>query len=157
MSLVDAFKKLRACGFEGVEPSLLFKHVTLENVAEWSAASRESGLIIDGTVGGRLGALETGIDITKALGGDSMLIVLEYPQDQPLQKTWENAVASLKAITAHAEKQGIQVLVENVWNTFLISAYDIARFIERHLIKQNFEGRRSVVQQLSEIRPIIIE
>ncbi|MBL9131731.1 MAG: hypothetical protein JNG86_11060, partial [Verrucomicrobiaceae bacterium] len=27
MSLVDAFKKLRACGFEGVEPSLLFKHV----------------------------------------------------------------------------------------------------------------------------------
>lgn len=129
MSLADAFKKLRACGYDGVEPSLL-GHVTAENADEWIAASKESGLIIDGTVGGRSEGLEAGIDLTKKLGGDSMLVVLAYPQEQPLQKTWDDSVARMKAVAPHAEKQGIKVLIENVWNTFLISAYDMARFID---------------------------
>lgn len=129
MPLADAFKKLRSCGFAGVEPSLL-GHVTRENAAEWIDASATSGLIIDGTVGGRTEGLEAGIDLTKRLGAESMLLVLSYPQDQPLQKTWTEAVARMKDAATHAEKQGIKVLVENVWNTFLISAFDMARFID---------------------------
>lgn len=129
MSLTDAFKKLRSCGYEGVEPSLL-GHVTAQNADEWIVASKESGLIIDGTVGGRSDSLEAGIDLTKKIGGDSMLVVLAYPLDQPLQQTWDTSVARMKAAATHAEKQGIKVLIENVWNTFLISAYDMARFID---------------------------
>ena len=130
MPLVEAFKKLRTCGYEGVEPSLLLKHVTAENADEWIAASKESGLIIDGTVGGRSEGLEAGLDLTKKLGGDSMLVVLAYPQDVPLQQTWDTSVARMKEAAVHAEKQGVKVLIENVWNTFLISAYDMARFID---------------------------
>lgn len=130
MTLTDAFKKLRECGFEGVEPSLLFKHVTLDNAAEWATASRDSGLIIDGTVGGRAESLEAGIDITKKLGGDSMLVVLAYPLDQPITKTWRESLARMKQAAPYAEKMGIKMLIENVWNTFLISAYDMARFID---------------------------
>jgi L-ribulose-5-phosphate 3-epimerase len=129
MTLTDAFKKLRTCGFEGVEPSLL-GHVTMQNADEWSTASKASGLIIDGTVGGRAETLEAGIDITKKLGGDSMLVVLAYPQDKPLQQTWKEAVARMKAAAPHAEKQGIKMLIENVWNTFTISAFDMARLID---------------------------
>jgi L-ribulose-5-phosphate 3-epimerase len=129
MSLTEAFKKLRSCGYDGVEPSLL-GHVTAQNVDEWTTASNESGLIIDGTVGGRSEGLEAGIDLTKKLGGDSMLVVLAYPQEQPIQQTWDEAAARMKAAAPHAEKQGIKVLIENVWNTFLISAYDMARFID---------------------------
>jgi L-ribulose-5-phosphate 3-epimerase len=127
--LVEAFKKLRQCGYEGVEPSLLGQ-VSEQNADEWIAASKESGLIIDGTVGGRAEGLEAGIDLTKKLGGDSMLVVLAYPKEQPLQKTWDDSVARMKAAVAHAEKQQIKMLIENVWNTFLISAYDMARFID---------------------------
>lgn len=129
MPLAEAFKKLRACGFDGIEPSLL-GHVTEQNADEWIAASKESGLIIDGTVGGRSDGLESGIDLTKKLGGDSMLVVLAYPQDVPLQQTWDTSVARMKAAAAHAEKQGVKLLIENVWNTFLISAFDMARFID---------------------------
>lgn len=129
MPLAEAFKKLRACGYEGVEPSLL-GHVTEQNANEWIAASKESGLIIDGTVGGRSEGLESGIDLTKKLGGDSMLVVLAYPQDQPLQQTWDASVARMKRASVHAEKQGVRILIENVWNTFLISAFDMARFID---------------------------
>ncbi len=129
MTLTEAFKKLRACGYEGVEPSLL-GHVSTDNADEWIAASKESGLIIDGTVGGRSEGLEAGIDLTQKLGGDSMLVVLAYPQGKPLQQTWDESVVRMKAAAVHAGKQGIKVLIENVWNTFLISAYDMARFID---------------------------
>lgn len=129
MSLTEAFKKLRECGYDGVEPSLL-THLTEKSANEWLAASKDSGLIIDGTVGGRAEGLEAGIDLTKKLGGDSMLVVLAYPKDQPLQKTWDDSVARMKAAAPHAEKQGIKLLIENVWATFLISAYDMGRFID---------------------------
>lgn len=129
MSLTEAFKKLRVCGYEGIEPSLL-GHVTQENAAEWITASTESGLIIDGTVGGRSEGLEDGIDLTKKLGAESMLLVLNYPKEQSLQKTWSEAVARMKDAAIHAEKQRIKVLIENVWNTFLISAFDMVRFID---------------------------
>ena len=130
MPLARAFKKLRECGFEGVEPSLLFRHVTLENAAEWAAAGKEAGLVIDGTVGGRAAGLEEGLEITKRLGGDSMLVVLEYPQDKPLQQTWREAVARMKEAAPEAEKRGVRMLIENVWNTFTISAFDMARLID---------------------------
>lgn len=129
MPLVEAFKKLKACGYDGVEPSLL-SQVNAENADEWLAARMDSGLVIDGTVGGRAEGLEAGVDLTKKLGGDSMLVVLPYPKDQPLQKTWDEAVARMKAAAPHAEKQGIKLLIENVWATFLISAHDMARFID---------------------------
>ncbi len=129
MSLTEAFQKLRACGFEGVEPSLIGQ-VTEQNASEWIRASQASGLVIDGTVGGRAEGLEAGVDLTKKLGAESMLVVLAYPQGQPLQKTWNEAVARMKAAAPHAEKQGVRMLIENVWNTFLISAFDMARFID---------------------------
>lgn len=129
MTLTEAFKKLRECGFDGVEPSLL-GHVTADNAEEWMAASKASGLIIDGTVGGRVDGLEAGIDLTKRLGGDSMLVVLAYVNDKPIIQQWNEARDRMKQASAHAEKQGIKILIENVWNTFLISAFDMARFID---------------------------
>lgn len=36
----------------------------------------------------------------------------------------------MKAVALVAESAGIKLLLENVWPTFLISAYDIARFID---------------------------
>lgn len=83
-----------------------------------------------GTVGGRSEGLEAGIDLTKKLGGDSMLVVLSYPKDQPLQKTWSDAVARMKAAAPYAEKQRIKMLIENVWATFMVSPFDMARFID---------------------------
>lgn len=129
MTLTAAFKKLRECGYDGVEPSLL-GHVTTQNAEEWSAACKDSGLIIDGTVGGRSEGLEAGLELTKKLGGDSMLVVLGYEKEKPIQQTWAEAVARMKDAAVQAEQQQIRILIENVWNTFLISAFDMARFID---------------------------
>lgn len=126
LPLAAVFQKLRECGYEGVEPSL--SHVT--DAAEWIAASKESGLVIDGTVGARTENLEPGIDLTRQLGGDSMLVVARYDQKQSLDENWSRCRDQLKAAAPHAEKQRIKLLLENVWATFLISPWDMARFID---------------------------
>ncbi len=126
--LVEAFKKLRECGYDGLEPSL--SDVPDERVEEWIAASKESGLIIDGTVGARTEDLASGIDLTKRLGGDSLLVVARYDQKQPIQPQWERDRDRLKEVAPHAQKQGVMLLVENVWATYLISPFDMVRFID---------------------------
>lgn len=106
--------------------------MTMQNADQWSAASsKASGLIIDGTVGGRAETLEVGIDITRKLGGDSMLVVLAYPQNKPLQQTWKEAVARMKAAALHAEKQGIKMLIGGISGRFTISAFDMAHLVMR--------------------------
>jgi hexulose-6-phosphate isomerase len=126
--LVEAFRKLRECGYEGVEPSL--SHVPDAQVETWIAASRETGLIIDGTVGARTEDLGPGIDLTKRLGADSMLVVARYDQNQSLMANWTRCRDQLKAAAPHAQRQQIKLLIENVWATFLISPFDLARFVD---------------------------
>lgn len=126
--LLDCFQKLRECGFEGVEPSL--SHVPADREQEWIAASKTTGLVIDGTVGARVDTLEPGLELTRRLGGDSMLVVLNYDLKAPLAAQWRAARERLQAAAPFAEKHGVKILVENVWATFLISAFDMARFID---------------------------
>ncbi len=128
MPLIDAFKKLRECGYEGVEPSL--SHVPDKDVNAWIDASKATGLIIDGTVAARTEDLEPGIDLTRKLGGDSMLVVARYDTKSPIIDQWNRSRDQLKAAAPYAEKQGIKLLVENVWATFLISPFDMARYID---------------------------
>lgn len=128
MPVLEVFKKLRECGFDGVEPRV--SEVPEEKADEWIAASRESGLIIDGTVAAGWEDLAGGIDLTKRLGGDSMLVVAGYDQKRPIQAQWDQWRDTFKAVAPHAEKQGVKILVENVWATFLISPFDMARFID---------------------------
>jgi len=128
LPVLEVFQKLRECGYDGVEPRV--GEVTPEKEAEWIAASRETGLVIDGTVGASADDLEGGIDLTKRLGGDSMLVVARYDQKQPIQPQWDHWRDLLRETAPHAEKQGVKLLVENVWATFLISPFDMARFID---------------------------
>jgi hexulose-6-phosphate isomerase len=127
LPLVDAFKKLRECGFEGVEPNL---GDVADRAEEWIAASRESGLVIDGTVTANTLDLEKGLRLTKQLGGDSTLVVARYPQDRPILESWKTSQDQIRAAIPLAGELGIKMLVENVWATFLISPMDMARYID---------------------------
>jgi L-ribulose-5-phosphate 3-epimerase len=129
-SLAEKFELAKQAGFEGVE-----LNVPGVNVEEARAASKASGLIIDGTVGSyhwrerhtdpnpdvratALRKLKAGIAETAALGADTMLLVPGHGKDGTDEDVYDRAVSAIKAALPDAEKHGVSILIENVWNDF---------------------------------------
>ncbi len=129
--LVAKFKAAKEAGFEGVElntPGI--------NVEQAKAAAAASGLIIDGTVGGyhwgvrhsdpdpkvradALKRLKQGIAETAAVGADTMLLVPGHGKDGSEAEVFERSMAGIREALPDAEKHGVSILIENVWNHFL--------------------------------------
>lgn len=126
LPLVEAFRKLKACGYEGVEPN--FKQV--RNADEWLAASKETGLVIDCVVGANEPDLNAVIDLAKKLDGDSILVIAKNDEKKTWWDNWKETQAVIKAAGPHGEAQGIKVLIENVWASFLISPLDMERYVD---------------------------
>ncbi len=130
-SLTDKFKVAKEAGFDGVElntPGI--------NIDEAKEAASASGLIIDGTVGGyhwkvrhsdpdpavradALQRLKAGIVETAAVGADTMLLVPAHGDDGSDAEVYERSMASIREALPVAEKHGVSILIENVWNKFL--------------------------------------
>lgn len=125
-SLAERFGKLKRCGFEGVEPSF----GQIKDAAEWLAASKESGLVIDCVVSPSTDGIEKAVDLCKQLGGDSILIVARLDPEKSFWDNWKETQSAIKAAAPHAEKQQIKLLVENVWASFLVSPLDMLRYVD---------------------------
>lgn len=149
-SLTEKFKVAKEAGFEGVE-----LNVPGINIAEANAAAAETGLIIDGTVGGyhwgvrhsdpdpkvradALAKLKAGLTETRAVGADTMLLVPGHGKDGSEAEVYERAMASIRQALPVAKEQKVSILIENVWNHFLYdhsggnnqSAEQLAKFID---------------------------
>ena len=59
-----------------------------------------------------------------------MLVVARYDQKTSLVRNWERCRDQLREAAPLAERARIRLLVENVWATFLVSPFDLARFID---------------------------
>lgn len=129
-SLTDKFAAAKEAGFEGVEPG-----APGINVPAARKAAEETGLIIDGTVGGYHWAirhtdpdesvrakamqnLKKGIQVTSALGADTMLLVPGHGKDGTDEEVYARAKAAIDEAIPIAEKHGVAILIENVWNDF---------------------------------------
>lgn len=149
-SLVEKFAIAKEAGFEGVE-----LNVPGVKIDEAKHAAKQTGLIIDGTVGGyhwkqrhsdpsedvRANALEklkAGIKETAALGGESMLLVPAHGKDGSDAEVYERAIAAINEVLPLAAEKKVSILIENVWNDFLYdheggsdqSADKLAKFID---------------------------
>ncbi|MCX6898856.1 MAG: sugar phosphate isomerase/epimerase [Verrucomicrobia bacterium] len=126
LPLVEAFRKLKTCGFDGVEPTCS----QVKNADEWVAASKESGLVIDGVTGAGERGIEAALDLCKKLGGDSVLVTARTDPKKPYWDTWRETQAIIKAAAPHAEQVRVKILIENVWASFLISPLDMMRYVD---------------------------
>lgn len=112
-----------------------------------SVASVASGLYWDYALGSdapedrerAVAALERMIRITSWLGARTLLTipgavdVFFQPGGAviPYDTVWERAVAGLKRVLPLAEECGVALGIENVWNKFLTSPLEMARFIDQ--------------------------
>ena len=78
------------------------------------------------------------LQIAKWIGAETILVVpgatrVAWDPSRPVipyRQVWENAQASLKRLIPVAEKLGINIALENVWNRFLLSPMEWKFFLE---------------------------
>ena len=129
-SQTEKFNIAKEAGFEGVELNVPGIDIEAAN-----KAAKESGIIIDGTVGGyhwgqrhtdpdpkirevALEKLKQGLTETAAVGGKTMLLVPGHGKDGTDAEVMERAQAAIRSALPVAKEQGVAILIENVWNDF---------------------------------------
>ncbi len=143
-SVLDKFKLARAAGFEGIEldsPNNL-------DADELLRARDASGLVIDGVVDsvhwqktlgdpnpairaeGRQG-LETALRDCKRYGGTSALLVpAVVTKEISYGDAYTRSQAEIRKVLPLAAELQVKIAIENVWNGFLLSPLEAARYVD---------------------------
>lgn len=125
--VMDKFKMLKDLGFEGTE----IHYRSKVDPKEVRKAIDATGVQVHGFLNSSRDELKDSIDQVKYYGGTSVLVVAgRVDQNNPYDVVYQQQQAKLRKHLPYAEKQGIKLLVENVWNNFLLSPLEMARFID---------------------------
>jgi hexulose-6-phosphate isomerase len=69
---------------------------------------------------------------TRAIGTRTMLLVLgTLTPDLYYDRAYENALEALRKLAPRAEEMGVNLSIEYVWNKFLLSPLEFARFLDQ--------------------------
>lgn len=145
-SIEDKFNLIKKLGFEGVEidsPSSLNKEEALN-------ASDRTGIKIHGVIdsvhwdkGHRLSspdpaarakgltALKGAIDDAKLVKADTVLLVPGVvDKDVTYEQCWERSQAEVRKAIPHAEKAGVKIAIEVVWNNFITKPEQLIQYVD---------------------------
>jgi len=127
LSVLDKFKLLKDLGLDGTEI-----HVTSKvDRREIRRAIDKTGVVVHGFLNSDKPDLIHAIDSAKYYGGSSVLVVAgRVDASHPYDEVYQQQQDRIRKALPYAEKHGIQLLVENVWNGFLLSPLEMARFID---------------------------
>lgn len=158
-TLSDAFRMAKEAGFDGVEVALSEKgeltfDTTSEQLADIKADADRNGITLYSVATSvywqypftspdpkimdtAMKYARCQINMAKALGCDSVLVVPgvvsgagERFGDIPYDKAYDRALACMKGLAPLAEKAGIALGIENVWNKFLLSPLEMRDFVD---------------------------
>lgn len=143
-TLKDKFKLMKSLGFDGVElnaPSDL-------SASEVQDASAETGLPVHGVVDSvhwnqplsdpdpmvrynGLRALEQALKDSKEFGGTTVLLVpAVVKKDVSYADAYERSQKEIRKVLPLAKELNIRIGLENVWNNFLLSPLEVARYLD---------------------------
>ena len=151
----EMFNQIKAAGFDGIELNLdnpggahaLTFDTTPAELAAIKALSEKYALpvgsISTSLYAGNMGSVDESerafagkillrqLELAEALGATGILVVPGGISDTVSLKTaWENSLLTLKSLRKVIEEKKIFVGVENVWNCFFTSPFDMAHFID---------------------------
>ncbi len=126
LSNLDKFKMLKEVGFDGTE----LRSTDSPKLKEFTKAIEVSGLPVHGVVNGSNPDISSAIEFSKALGGNTVLVVARYNQKKPYMESWKGTQEIIRKALPAAEKHEVKILVENVWAGFLISPLDVVRYVD---------------------------
>ncbi len=143
-TLAEKFRLARECGFDGVEMDSPNAFETDEVLA----AKQESGLAIPGVVDSLhwqktlgdpdaavrtegVAALETALRDCKAYGGTTVLLVPAVVNGSiSYADAYTRSQHEIKKVLPLARELDVKIAFENVWNNFLLSPLEAARYVD---------------------------
>lgn len=129
LSILEKFQLLKDLGFQGVEVHTRDKDS--KKVDELVQARDKTGIQIHGVLNSSSPEIKAAIDLAKQLGATSVLVVAgKVSKEVSYDANYTEWSQRLKENAPYAEQQNIRLLVENVWNNFLLSPMEMARFID---------------------------
>ncbi len=143
-TILEKFKLLKELGFDGVE---LMAPNDFDR-GEVLRARDESGLPIHGVICARqwnqtlsdpdpkvraqgVENLKGALRDSKAYGGTTVLLVVaKVTKEVSYADAYERSQKEIRKVIPLAEELGIRILFENVWNNFLLSPLEAARYVD---------------------------
>jgi hexulose-6-phosphate isomerase len=144
MSILDKFKLLKDLGFDGVE---MDSPNNLDN-KEILKARDKTGLEIPGVVNSVhwrrplshpdpevraecVESMTTALKDCKTYGGTTVLLVPAVVDAEiSYEDAYKRSQEEIRKLLPVAEKTGIKIAIENVWNNFLLSPLEAARYVD---------------------------
>lgn len=160
-SLAEKLRLAREAGFEGFEIDLsddgpLTPASSAREIDAVRALAEQSGMQLSGLATGLYWSanpasanpavrsraeaiLKKQIDAAGALGLDAILVVpatvgadfIPNCEVVPYDKAWERATDFIGAALPAAERAGVRICIENVWNKFLLSPLEMRQFVSQ--------------------------
>lgn len=129
LSVADKFKLVKDIGFEGLEVPVRPKG--MEDRKTFRQASEAAGLPIHGVLNSSNPDIRTAIELANYLGATSVLIVAgRVNAETAYDVNYAATQKLLREALPLAERYKIKLLVENVWNDFLLSPLEMARYLD---------------------------
>ena len=144
LSVLERFRLIKEAGFQGVEmdsPSDLDRDEVIE-------ARDETGLEIPGVIdsihwrqtlsdpdpavrAAGIAGLETALSDAQAYGSSTVLLVPAVVNEEvSYEKAYRRSQAEIRKVLPLAQQIGVKIAIENVWNNFLLSPLEAARYID---------------------------
>ena len=144
LSLTDKFKLAKDLGFDGIElnsPIDLDKSEVLEakarsgielpsvvNKDHWKMPLSDPNPAVRKQI---IESIAQSLQDVKDFGGDTVLVVPGVVNENVgYEQAYNTALNSIRELIPYAEKVGMQIALENVWNNFLISPIEAKRFVD---------------------------
>jgi hexulose-6-phosphate isomerase len=129
LSVRDKFRLVKDLGYDGIEIRTVEK--INERRDEVLAARDETGLPIHGVINSSNPDIKSAVDLAVFYGGTTVLVVAgRVNKDKRYDDNYRDWSQRLKENAPYAADHGIRLLVENVWNNFLVSPLEMQRFID---------------------------
>jgi hexulose-6-phosphate isomerase len=141
LPIIEQFKMLKEAGFEGVQPHALMDQ------EEVLRARDASGLAIPSVAVGSetraignpdpkvrvraVEALKLALRDAKRYGATAVLAFAGGVDEKVgYAENWDNSQAAIREALPLAAELGIKISIENVWNNFLLSPLEMARYVD---------------------------
>lgn len=144
LSMDERVKMAKACGFDGIEMSPM---TDMDEAKRLGDVARKEGIAIHSIIYGGWHAplsdpdpkvvargredVERAMQTAQAVGADNVLLVPAVVNEKVRYiEAYERSAKEITSLIPLAEKYGVIIGVEEVWNKFLLSPLEFAKYID---------------------------